>query len=67
MYYENFKKLRRFNNKSQVEIANYLGVKQNTYSCYENGTRKAPIDVYVALARYYNTTIDYIVGLTDIK
>ena len=52
---------------TQKSIAEYLHVKQNTYSQYENGQRQIPIDMLIALAKYYKTSIDYIVGLTDIK
>ena len=52
---------------TQQEIANYLHIKQNTYSQYENGHRQIPIDVLIKLARYYNTSIDYLVGETDRK
>lgn len=42
-----------------------LHVRQNTYSQYENGVREIPIDSLKALAVIYDTSIDYIVGLTD--
>lgn len=52
---------------TQREIAEYLHIKQNTYSQYENGQRQLPINMQIALARYYNTSTDYLLGLTDIK
>ena len=52
---------------TQREIADYLHIKQNTYSQYENGQRQIPISVLIALARYYNTSTDYLLGLTDVK
>lgn len=52
---------------TQREIAEFLHIKQNTYSQYENGHRQIPIDMLVKLARYYNTSIDYLVGETDEK
>ena len=52
---------------TQKEIADYLHIKQNTYSQYENGKRQLPIDMLIALARFYNTSTDYILGLTDEK
>ncbi len=51
----------------QKEIADYLHIKQNTYSQYENGQRQLPIDVLVLLAKFYQVSTDYILGLTDIK
>lgn len=50
---------------TQRQIAAYLHVGQNTYSQYENGQRQMPITVLVALARYYGTSTDYLLGLTD--
>ena len=52
---------------TQKDIAEYLHVKQNTYSQYENGQRQLPIDFLIALARFYKTSTDYILGLTDEK
>lgn len=59
--------LREDNDITQKEIADYLHIKQNTYSQYENGKRQLPIDVLIALAMFYNTSTDYILGLTDNK
>lgn len=61
------KDLREDNDITQRELAEYLHIKQNTYSQYENGQRQMPIEVLVALARYYKTSTDYILGLTDNK
>lgn len=61
------KDLREDSDITQKSIAEYLHVKQNTYSQYENGQRQIPIDMLIALAKYYKTSTDYILGLTDIK
>lgn len=58
------KDLREDNDITQKEIAEYLHIKQNTYSQYENGQRQLPIDALIALAKFYNTSTDYILGLT---
>lgn len=50
---------------TQKQIAEYLNVRQNTYSQYENGQRQLPIDALIKLAHYFNTSTDYILGLTD--
>lgn len=50
---------------TQTELANYLNIKQNTYSQYENGHRQLPIDALIKLAAYFNTSTDYILELTD--
>ena len=57
--------LREDSDLTQKEIAEYLHIKQNTYSQYENGLRQLPIDVLIALAKYYHTSTDYLLGLTD--
>ena len=52
---------------TQKEIADYLHIKQNTYSQYENEQRQLPLSSLIALARFYKTSTDYILGLTDQK
>lgn len=51
----------------QKEIASMLCVRQNTYSQYENGHRTIPLEALVKLAQYYNTSVDYLLGITDCK
>ena len=59
--------LREDRDLTQQTIANYLHIKQNTYSQYENGQRQIPIEILIKLARYFDTSIDYLVGETDEK
>ncbi len=59
------KDLREDADLTQRELAEYLHIKQNTYSQYENGQRQLPIDVLIALAKYYRTSTDYLLGLTE--
>ena len=59
------KELREDLDIKQSTIAEYLHIKQNTYSQYENGQRQLPIDVLIMLAGYYNVSTDYILELTD--
>lgn len=61
------KELREDSDIKQKTIAKYLHIKQNTYSQYENGQRQIPIDALILLAEFYNTSTDFILGLTDIK
>ena len=61
------KDLREDSDLTQNEIAKLLHIKQNTYSQYENGHRQIPLEMLIILARFYNTSIDYLVGETDIK
>ncbi len=59
------KDLREDNDIKQKELAEYLNIRQNTYSQYENGKREIPLDTLWKLADYYNTSVDYIIGRTD--
>ncbi len=61
------KELRENSDIKQQTIADYLHVKQNTYSQYENEQRQLPIGLLIALAKFYCTSTDYILELTDIK
>lgn len=64
-HYRRIKDLREDNDLTQKEVADYLGMKQPQYFRYEKGTRDIPTDVLIALARLYNVSTDYILGLTD--
>ncbi len=59
------KDLREDSNLTQEEVAKYLHVKQNTYSQYENEQRQLPLSCLIALAKFYKTSTDYILGLTN--
>lgn len=59
--------LREDNNLTQAEISKLLHIRQNTYSQYENGQRQLPLSCLITLARFYKTSTDYILGLTDNK
>ena len=67
MIFENIRNLREDNDKKQQELADYLNIKQTTYSKYELGKINIPIEVFIKLADYYGVTIDYIVGRTNAK
>ena len=56
--------LREDHDLSQNAVADYLHIRQNTYSQYENGRRQIPIDMLVRLALLYDTSVDYLLGLT---
>ena len=61
------KDLREDSDISQIQMAELLHIKQNTYSQYENGKRQIPIKTLVKIAIFYNVSVDYILGLTDVK
>lgn len=59
------KELREDHDIRQITVAEYLHIRQNTYSQYENGQRQLPLGQLIQLALFYNTSTDYILGLTD--
>ena len=67
MKFRRIKDLREDNDKHQKDIAQLLGISQQYYSEYECGNRTIPIIHLITLAKYYGTSIDYIVGLSDKK
>lgn len=64
-YYKRIKELREDNDKTQNEIAKYLGMKQPQYCRYENGLRDIPSDILVELCKYYDVSADYILELKN--
>lgn len=64
-YYPRLKDLREDHDFSQQYVANFLQMKQPQYSRYERGLRDIPTDVLIRLARLYNTSTDYLLGLTN--
>lgn len=67
MKFKRIKDLREDNDKFQKDISSLLGISQQYYSEYENGKRTIPITHLITLAKYYKTSIDYIVGLSNEK
>ena len=67
MQFKRLEDLRIDNDKTQAEIAEYLGCQREVYRRYEKGTRQIPVDFLIALSLFYNVNIDYILGLTNEK
>lgn len=65
MVYERIRHLREDNDLLQKDIAKILKCAQTAYSKYELGQRDIPTDVLITLAKFYNTSTDYLLGLTD--
>ena len=59
------KDLREDADLTQVQIAKFLNCEQNTYHQYETSKRQIPLDLLIKLAIFYNTSVDYILDLTD--
>lgn len=65
--YRKIRELREDNDLLQKDLAQYLHCSQVAYSRYELGLRDIPTEVLILLAKYYKTSTDYILGLTDEK
>lgn len=65
--FQRIKDLREDSELSQREIANVLNCSQQAYSNYENGQRDIPTSVLIQLAQYHKTSVDYLLGLTNIR
>ena len=63
--YERIRDMRIDRGLTQKEVAKVINVKQNTYSQYEIGVLNYPLDVVIK-AEFYETSVDYLVGLTDV-
>ena len=67
MYYNRVKEVREDKGYTQNDIAKILNTTQQQYSKYELGIQIIPLEKINTLANYYNTSIDYLVGRTDIR
>lgn len=65
MLYERIRALREDHDLLQKDIAAYLHCSQVAYSHYELGKRDIPTEVLCALATFYHTSTDYLLGMTD--
>ena len=59
--------LRRQKDLTQVKLALEMNITQKMISAYERGKNEPGIDMLKRLARYFNTSVDYLTGFTDIK
>ena len=65
--YKRIKDLREDQDLSQAEISKILHVSQSTYSRYESGVLDISAASLEILAEFYKTSIDYLLGLTDVR
>lgn len=65
--YQRIRDLREDSDKTQTEIAEYLGTTTQYYGKYELGHSEIPFERAIMLAKYYNVSLDYIAGLTNSK
>ena len=67
MQFKRLEDLRIDSDQTQADIAEYLGCQREVYPRYEKGTRQIPVDMLIQLSKLYNVSIDYLVGLTNVK
>lgn len=65
--YQRIRDLREDKDLSQTKLAQTLGMSQTGYSKYETGENDIPTSILIKLAYFHNTSIDYMLGLTDEK
>ena len=67
MLIRRIKDLRDDADLKQHTLAEYLNIKQSTYSDYENGKINVPIEALIKISDFYKVSLDYLVGRTNIK
>lgn len=67
MQYSRIRDLREDRDLTQREMGEILSCSQRVYSNYERGDLDIPTDILIKLAKFYNTSTDYILGLTNKK
>lgn len=67
MFFQRLEGLRIDSDKTQAEVAEFLKCKREVYRRYEKGIHEIPTWAVIELAKLYNTSTDYILGLTDIR
>lgn len=65
--FENIRSLRIDHNLTQKQVAQQLGISQNTYSQYKIGVLNYPVDALIKLADLYGVSVDYLLGRTARK
>lgn len=66
-YLKRIRALREDNDYNQTMVANAIHVAQTTYSDYENGKVRIPLECIIDLAKLYDVDMNYIMGVSDIK
>lgn len=67
MYFQRLRDLREDSDMNQTKIAKLLHTSQTVYSRYERGFQTIPVEHLLILADFYNVSVDYILGRTNIK
>jgi len=67
VYFERLHDLRKDHFLTQAQIAQLLHIDQRVYSTYETGKRAIPLEHLIRLADHYGTSVDYLLGRTDVR
>lgn len=65
IFYERLKDIREDHDLSQKDIADLLKTTRQQVSKWETGTQMMGVDKYITLAKYYNVSVDYLLGLIN--
>lgn len=66
-YNERIREVREDHSLTQQKIADLLNIGQRTYADYESGKTRIPVDSLLILAKYYDVSLDYITGASNIR
>lgn len=67
MYFKRIGDLRQDNDMTQQQVADLLHCQREVYRRYEKGIREIPVSYAIILARHYDVTVDYLLGVSDKK
>jgi len=67
LYIQRIRELREDNDYNQTYVAKAIHVAQTTYSDYEKGKVRMPIECVVELARFYDVDLNFIIGVSDVR
>ena len=67
MFFKRIGDLRQDNDMTQKQVADLLHCQREVYRRYEKGIREIPVSYAIILARHYNVTVDYLLGVSDEK
>nr|WP_294553740.1 helix-turn-helix transcriptional regulator [uncultured Pseudoflavonifractor sp.] len=67
MTFPTIRALREDHDWTQQQVADMLYLNRRTYSAYENGVNSITPELLIQLAALYKTSVDYLLGLTDVK
>lgn len=67
MYFRRIEDMRIDHDLTQQNVADFLECNREVYRRYEKGTREIPVWALIRLAKFYDCSVDYLLGVTDSK